>query len=137
VQRRDGTDRSDEIWSRKGIYLSRHFAGGVEKFPINLNPAEEKLPVTIYRSRDQEYQSEVLAINQTVRLPGSRIFRNCLKVRIRPKGQVTGGASSLGERVLYLAPDVGEVKREVYRDGAKFHEVFLSDYALKLAMRGG
>lgn len=132
VERREGGDVSEETWSRQGIFLTRQVGDRVDRFPINLSPADETAPSVEYVSNDQQCRSEVVAIQQTVKLPGGRTYRDCLKVRIRRVTKTHGGVVQSTRDILYLAPDVGQVRKEVYRNDTRVSEIVLSDYALRM-----
>jgi len=134
IERREAGNTSEEIWTREGIYLTRKIGETIIKLPLNLNPAAETLPFVVYTSQGQECTSEIVAVGQTVELPGGRKFTDCLKVRVRRTSSVSEGKVHSTRNVYYFAPNVGEVKQEVYRDDAKVSEIILSDYALKVAL---
>jgi hypothetical protein len=134
IERREAGNTSEETWTREGICLSRKIGETIIKLPLNLNPTAETLPFVVYTSQGQECTSEIVAVGQTVELPGGKKFTDCLKVRVRRTSSVSEGKVHSTRNVYYFAPNVGEVKQEVYRDDAKVSEIILSDYALKVAL---
>jgi tetratricopeptide (TPR) repeat protein len=133
VERKEGGNTSQEVWSRQGIYLSKKIGESVFKVPINLQPAEEALPFVEYTSQGQDCTAEVVAIQQTVELPGGRKFGECLKVRVRRTSKGPDGKVHSTKHIFFFAPGVGEVKQELYRDDAKVSEIVLSDFAYRAA----
>jgi tetratricopeptide (TPR) repeat protein len=133
VERREAGKTSEEVWSRQGIYLTRKVGESIFKVPINLQPAEEALPFVEYTSQGQDCTAEIVAIQQTVELPGGRKFDECLKTRVRRSSKGSDGKVHSTKHIFYFAPGVGEVKQEVYRDDAKVSEIILSDFAYRAA----
>jgi len=132
IERRETGKRSEEKWSRSGIYLTKKLGEMVMKLPLNLSPAEEALPVIEYDSQGQECTAEVVAIQQTVECQGGRKFTDCLKVRVlRRSPKSPDGKIHSTKHIFYLAPSVGEVRQEVYRDDTKVSDIVLSDFAYK------
>jgi hypothetical protein len=124
LQRREGKSQTEETWTRQGILLVRQAGKRIEKVPVNLNPAEDALPSVTYVSQGREHRSELVSFRETVDLRGRRRFPGCLKIRIR-----SAGSSEV--ETLWLAPDVGEVKREIRGGDGKVVEIILSDHALR------
>jgi tetratricopeptide (TPR) repeat protein len=126
IERREGDHASEEIWSRDGLFLVKKIGPALFKLPINLSPLDPSLPLVEYRSGEQQFISEIVAFDQTVTLPEDRQFTGCLKVRLRRQS----GASAAGEQwtthIFYFAPDVGEVKQEIYRGSELVSEIVLS-----------
>jgi tetratricopeptide (TPR) repeat protein len=132
IERRETGKRSEEKWSRSGIYLTKKVGEALMKLPLNLSPAEEALPVVEYQSQGQECTAEVVAIQQTVEGQAGRKFTDCLKVRVLRRSQkAADGKIHSTKYIFYLAPGVGEVRQEVYRDDTKVSEIVLSDFAYK------
>ena len=67
----------------------------------------------------------------TVELSGERKFTGCLKIRMRRTQRTADGKVRSTKHIFFLAPNVGEVKQEIYRGNTKVSEIVLSDYALK------
>ena len=135
VEKKEGTTQYEETWSRRGIFLTKQAGERIEKLPINLNPSQETPPSISYTSQGQECKSELVGFQEAVELRGGRQFTDCLKIRIRRRGE--GSKGGITEEIVYLAPGVGEVKREIYRNGTKATEVLLSDYALRKVVMAG
>ena len=58
-------------------------------------------------------------------------LRNCLKVLVSRTSTDARGRRRFFSYSLHLAPNLGEVRREVVLDGAKVATIELSGYALK------
>jgi len=131
VERREAGSTSEEAWSRQGIHVVKRMGDAIVKLPLNVNPAEDALPYVEYASQGQECAAEIVAIQQTVEIPGGRKYTDCLKVRSRKTLRNADGTVRSTKYILYFAPGVGEVKQEVYRDDAKVSEIVLSDFAYR------
>jgi hypothetical protein len=136
VRREGGNQVSEEKWWRQGIYLTREVGETVYKLPVNLHPAEAALPVIEYTSRGMQCTSEVVEIDQTVEVSGKGAFQHCLKVRMVQKSYASDGSAHTTKHIFYFAPDVGEVKQEIYRDNIKVSEIVLSDHSAREAAPG-
>src|SRR4029453_6088966 len=128
VERKEAGNVTEEVWSRQGIYLSKKIGEMLVKLPVNLKPSEEALPYLEYVSQGQECTAEVVAIGQTVETPGGKKYADCLKVRLRRAQKLADGKTRFTKYIYYFAPNVGEVKQEVYRDDAKVSEIVLSAF---------
>jgi len=136
VERREAGAASEEVWSRQGVFLSKQVGDVLVKLPINLKLAEEALPFLQYVSQGQECTSEIVAIQQTVELPGGRTYTDCLKVRLRRTQRTRDDRINSTKHIFFLAPYVGEVKQEVYRGNTRVSVIVLSDFALKSGQLG-
>jgi tetratricopeptide (TPR) repeat protein len=140
VERREAGNTSVETWSRQGVVLTKKIGESIVKLPINLKPAEEALPYLEYSSQGQQCTSEIVATGQTVEVPGGKKFTDCLKVRVRRSQKVADGSIRSTRYIFYFAPNVGEVRQEIYNDDTKVptkvSEIVLSDYALKTSELG-
>ncbi|MBI4604890.1 MAG: tetratricopeptide repeat protein [Planctomycetes bacterium] len=136
VERKEGGTVSEEVWTRQGIYLTKKVGEALIKLPVNLQPGDEALPHLSYQSQDQECTAEVVALGQAVEVPGGRKFPDCLKVRLRRLQKLPDGKMRSTRHIFYFAPDVGEVKQEIYRDDTRVSEIVLSDWALKAPALG-
>jgi tetratricopeptide (TPR) repeat protein len=136
VERREAGATSEEVWSRQGIFLSKQVGDVLVKIPINLKLAEEALPFLKYVSQGQECTAEIVAIQQTVELPGGQIYTDCLKVRVRRTKRTGDDRITSTKHIFFLAPNVGEVKQEVYRGNTRVSMIVLSDFALKSGQLG-
>ena len=50
----------------------KRMGDAIMKLPLNVNPAEDALPYVEYASQGQECAAEIVAIQQTVEIPGGR-----------------------------------------------------------------
>jgi len=131
VERREAGRTSEEVWSRQGIFLTKKVGDALIKLPVNLKLAEEGLPFVEYASQGEECAAEIVAIQQTVEIPGGQKYEDCLKVRLRRTQRTADGKVRATKHIFFLAPNVGEVKQEIYRGNTKVSEIVLSDYALR------
>jgi len=136
VERREGGNASTEVWSRQGITLAKKVGDSVVKMPINLKPAEDALPFLTYTSQGQDCTAEIVAIGQTVELPGGKKYTDCLKLRLNRSQKSPDGSVRSRRHILYLAPNVGEVRQEIFWDDKKVSEIILSDFAFRSASLG-
>jgi tetratricopeptide (TPR) repeat protein len=136
LRREGGSKVTEETWWRQGIHLTKEVGDSVFKLPVNLQPTETKIPVIEYTSRGLECISEIVEIDQTVEIPGRGTFAHCIKVRNRQKSQTSGGTVRTTTHVFYFAPEVGEIKQEIYRDDVKVSEIVLSEYSRRDALLG-
>ena len=135
VQRHEDQTASQEIWTRDGLFLAKKVGKDLWRIPVNLEPATESFPNAEYERKEGlvtfEYKSEVQSNGETVTLPNGQSFANCLKVRLKRTRVEPGKRRSFLTYVIYLAPDVGEVRREVGLDGVKISELSLSGFTYK------
>ena len=129
VNRREGGNTvSEETWWRQGNELTREVGNGMLRFPINLNPAEKLYPVLQYESRGMECTSEIVDINQTVRIPDRGTYKHCIKVRARKKIRTASGAVHYTKHIIFLAPGIGEVSQEIYRNDVRVSQIVLAEF---------
>ena len=137
VERWESGKSQPEVWKRDGVHLVKHTGknGAVTfRVPVNLDPVERTLPFTEYTTgpgNRLRYTSEVVAVNRTVKLPDGQVFEGCLQVRVTRTIPQPSGKESRTRYVLYLAPDVGEVKQEIYQDEEKVAETVLTGIVYK------
>lgn len=135
VERREAGTTSSETWSRQGIVLTKAVGENIIKLPINSRPGEEAPPFLEYTSRGQACTSEIVAVGQTVETVNGRKFADCLKIRLTRKQESPEGVKYY-RHIYYLAPNIGEVKQEIFWDDRKVSEIVLSDFALRSANPG-
>ncbi len=135
VERHEDQTVSTERWSRDGVFLLKTLGKDVWRIPINLEPAEKSFPQTEYIRKDgnvtYSYKTEIQSNDETVMLTGEKEVRNCIKVRLWRKRVEVGRNPSFLVYVLYFAPDIGEVKRDVVLNNVKVSEIVLSGFAYK------
>ena len=137
IQRREGgNETSEETWWRQGIYLTKEVGESVFKLPVNLHPAESTVPLIEYVSRGMNCTSEIVEFDQTVEIPSRGVFEHCLKIRTQQRAKAAGGQVRITKHIFYLAPGVGEVKQEIYRDDVKVSEIVLAEFARRDALLG-
>ncbi len=136
VERKETGNESSETWSRQGNILTKKVGTSIVKLPINLKPAEDARPYVEYVSQGQECTAELIAFGQTVEIQGGHKFSECIKVRVVRKQKMADGSISSTRYIFFFAPNVGEVKEELYRDEKKVSEIVLSDFASKTAELG-
>jgi tetratricopeptide (TPR) repeat protein len=137
IQRREGGNKtSEETWWQQGIYLTKEVGGSVFKLPISLHPAESTVPLIEYVSRGMNCTSEIVEYDQTVEIPGRGSFEHCLKIRTQQRATAPGGQVRTTKHIFYLAPGVGEVKQEIYRDDVKVSEIVLAEFTRRDALLG-
>ncbi len=98
--------------------------------------AKENFPQAKYTRNEgvitYYYKTEIQSNNETVILPGDKRLDNCIKVRLwRRKTEEGKQNPSFLVYVLYFAPDIGEVKRDVILNNIKLSEIVLSGFAYK------
>lgn len=136
VERHEDQTVSRERWSRDGVFLLKTVGKDVWRIPINLEPAKESFPSTEY-SREEgavtySYKTEIQSNDETVMLPGEKEMTGCIKVRLwRKKTEAGNQKPSFLVYVLYFAPDIGEVKRDVILNNIKLSEIVLSGFAYR------
>ena len=136
VERHEDQTVSTEKWSKEGVFLLKTIGNDVWRIPINLEPANESFPKTEYTREEgavtYSYKAEIQSNDETVILPGDKEMRNCIKVRLwRKKTEAGEQNPSFLVYVLYFAPDIGEVKRDVVLNNIKVSEIVLSGFAYK------
>lgn len=137
VERRESGRLQKEVWRRDGIFLVQETGpnGGIElRLPTNLDPVQQTLPHEEYTTGENgrfRFRSEVVATNQTVTLPDGREYRGCLEVKLTRTIGLPSGRTQRTRHILWLAPDVGEVRRETYQNDKKVADLVLSEVVLR------
>ncbi len=113
----EGDLREEETWRRDGPWVVRQRGDATFRLPVRADAkAERDLPIAQYDDRGQPCGSELVAYDQHVRLQDGREFARCLKVRTQRRVQPEGANARDGKCFVWLAPDVGEVRREIFVD---------------------
>ncbi len=136
VERREERTVSTETWHREGAFLVKKIARDVWRVPVNLNPAADEYPQTEYSRKDGDveflYRTEVLSFGETIALANGKEVSDVLKVKLwRRRSNPERGTTSFLVYTVYLAPDIGEIRREVKLDNVDVSTVVLSDFAYR------
>jgi tetratricopeptide (TPR) repeat protein len=137
VERREGARIIEETWERSGMFVVQKTGRGgmIElRIPINLERREKTLPFVEYSTGEDgrlRFTSEIVATNRSVSLRDGKSYRGCLQVRLTRTIDLESGKEQRTRFVLWLAPEVGEIRRETYRDDEKVAETELTGIVLR------
>ena len=136
VERHDDQTVSVETWVRDGLWIVKTIGKDTWRIPVALDANHDAFPESEYIRKEGKvtyrYKTEIQSYGETVALAGGKKKTDCIKVRLwRKKSEPAKNKTSFLAYVVYFAPDVGEVKREVKLNNVKVSEVILSGHALR------
>ena len=127
IERREGSVTLEEEWSRDGVYLVRKSGQAVFRVPLSLTIEDSEPPHVEFEKDGQRYQASVVSFDTVVKLDEKREYRGCLRVDTLREIPVPDGKPRTIRQRIWLAPDVGEVKRQVLEGQNLVCEVTLSE----------
>ena len=133
VERREDQTSSNESWHIDGRVLIRTVGKDVWRVPINLEPSDATFPKFEATRMDgavtYTYNTEIEAYGETVELPDADPVTGCLKVVMRRTREEPGKKTAFLVYTVYLAPDIGEVRREVRLGSVRLSDIVLTGFA--------
>ena len=132
IERHESGRVRTERWAREGSFVDQRSGPDgaiVTRIPVNVDAVESTLPFVEYRTGPDDrllVTAEIVATNRTVELSDGTEHFGCLQVRVTRTAQLESGQSPKTRYVIYLAPELGEIKRQVFRGDQLVEELELA-----------
>ena len=115
-----GNQTALETWWLDGPFWHRQGESRRETIPCRLHSRDAELTSYEESFSNGTYTAKIVATGVLVVISDTKSYPGCLKVELRRETRRSPPLPSrIQESTLYLAPDVGVVKREIFEDGVK------------------
>ena len=128
ITQRDGEIESVETWTRDGAWLRKERYGRTWSLPIAIDLESTDLPAS-EASHPEETSVALLAWGEQVELSNGKGYAGCLKLRCSQEVRSPQARPRSAQSIIWLAPDVGEVRREIWVQGRRIATVELDAVA--------